>query len=673
MHIIGSENNQIKIAFDKSVKGWTWDKSDIKYVVDSYMDRSSILIAPCTAFNYKELLKKYAENDNFYFEDSFIEAYQKEIKQYSSLASKKKLLDEKLSLETIDKRANLLDYSHLPEEYRKPFKHQKLELEYAVRFPAFYSLDEMGLGKTRVAIERHLFLKNKLKKITKSFIICPISLMYNWANEIKKWCPEGTSYMLVTGTKKDKIEEIGLLKDKVDFFIVNFEGIASIKNELLNLIDSKTNIIIDEFIKIKNPHAVRSQNLVALCNRTEYVHGLCGTPVAQGSVDLFSPNLCIDKGKKFGFSYDRFIQKYYWKQGWNLAPKRGTYDTISKELYKNAIRFTKKECLDIPDKLYNQILIDLPPVNQKVYDQMVTFCLSELEGKEVTAPIILVQLLRLSQITSGFIKTPSNEIKEFKDQPKLNALKDIIDSNNGTSIIIWSRFVRDIRAIANLCKEQNLSFGCLVGSTGDFNIEPGKTDKTSPIYQLYDLIKPASNSPIDVKSAYKSAVKKYHPDFNHAASQEDIDTLKKINALYTSVNRFENMILPSIPESMIANFYDIPSNLIGTDSFTRQSIVDKFQAGNIQVIIGTAATGGLGINLTKAERVIYYANDYSLINRLQSEDRAHRAGQTNKVTYYDILANNTIDVSILNILSGKKKVSDVITRDNLRDSVKGKI
>jgi SNF2 family DNA or RNA helicase len=80
----------------------------------------------------------------------------------------------------------------------------------------------------------------------------------------------------------------------------------------------------------------------------------------------------------------------------------------------------------------------------------------------------------------------------------------------------------------------------------------------------------------------------------------------------------------------------------------------------------------VGINLTKAERVIYYANDYTLINRLQSEDRAHRAGQNNKVGYYDIICNDTIDISILNVLMGKKSIADIITKDNILNMAKGK-
>lgn len=673
MHSITVEKYSIKISFDKSISGWTWDKSDVKRQADSYKDYASLVILPCTGNNYKFIFNTLGDNEHYTFTESFLEQFKETLKEEKEENTKRELLKEKVTWDTIENRPYLLDYSFLPEEYRFPFKHQKLELEYASRFPAFYSLDEMGLGKTRVAIERHRVLKEKLNRIDKTLVICPVSLMYNWTDEAEKWTGKKKTVML-NGSKANKLEELRIFKNQdIDFYLINFESIASIKEELLNLVDSRTNIIIDEFIKVKNPSAKRTKNLIDICNNTKYVMGLCGTPISQGSIDIFSPSLCIDKGRKFGFSYDRFIDKYYFKEGWNLFPKRGTNEKIGEKLYSNALRFTKSDCLDIPEKRYQDILIDLPPENMRVYEQMAQFALASLEGKEVTAQIILVQLLRLSQITSGFVKTPENKILEFKKQPKLNAVDDILSSNNGSSVIIWSRFVRDIKVIADLCKRKNISFGCLIGSDNDFNYQAenknSKAYRDSPIYRLYELIKPENNSQEALKRAYKQAVYNLHPDRNPNATKEDIDTLKKINALYTQINRFNDLVYPNIPGTASQNYYDIPENLIGSDTYTRNEIVNKFQKGHIQVIIGTASTGGLGLNLTRAKSVIYYSNDYSLINRLQSEDRAHRAGQRNQVMYYDIMARETIDPQIKDILRSKKSVADVVTRDNLRKFV----
>jgi len=106
----------------------------------------------------------------------------------------------------------------------------------------------------------------------------------------------------------------------------------------------------------------------------------------------------------------------------------------------------------------------------------------------------------------------------------------------------------------------------------------------------------------------------------------------------------------------------------------RSKAVDDFLNKRIKVFVGQQGSGGLGIDLYTANTVIYFSNDYTLLNRLQSEDRTHRKGseQHNKVTYIDYIAvgpdgEATIDYHILGVvLKEKKNVADIITKDNLR-------
>jgi SNF2 family DNA or RNA helicase len=102
----------------------------------------------------------------------------------------------------------------------------------------------------------------------------------------------------------------------------------------------------------------------------------------------------------------------------------------------------------------------------------------------------------------------------------------------------------------------------------------------------------------------------------------------------------------------------------GVDNHTREINVDRFQEDDTcQFFIGQPHSGGYGLTLTAAKTVIYYSNDFSLEARLQSEDRAHRIGQTAKVTYVDLEAEKTIDTKIITALRGKKNISDVILQD----------
>ena len=82
--------------------------------------------------------------------------------------------------------------------------------------------------------------------------------------------------------------------------------------------------------------------------------------------------------------------------------------------------------------------------------------------------------------------------------------------------------------------------------------------------------------------------------------------------------------------------------------------------------MGQPRTGGYGITLTAASTVIYYSNSYDLEIRLQSEDRAHRIGQTNKVTYVDIIAPETIDEKILQALREKINLAQQVLGEDAR-------
>lgn len=102
------------------------------------------------------------------------------------------------------------------------------------------------------------------------------------------------------------------------------------------------------------------------------------------------------------------------------------------------------------------------------------------------------------------------------------------------------------------------------------------------------------------------------------------------------------------------------------DEKERHAAIDAFQNGEANVFVGQQQAGGSGITLTAATYMIYYSNDFSLRNRLQSEDRAHRIGQKNNVTYIDLTGIGTIDERIVAALRAKEEIADIITGDGAR-------
>ena len=99
----------------------------------------------------------------------------------------------------------------------------------------------------------------------------------------------------------------------------------------------------------------------------------------------------------------------------------------------------------------------------------------------------------------------------------------------------------------------------------------------------------------------------------------------------------------------------------------RQKNKDAFQNDpEVRFFVGTPQTGGYGITLTQAHTVIYYSNGYDLEKRIQSEDRAHRIGQTKPVTYVDIIAEETVDSKIVKSLRKKVNIASEVMGEEIR-------
>ena len=128
----------------------------------------------------------------------------------------------------------------------------------------------------------------------------------------------------------------------------------------------------------------------------------------------------------------------------------------------------------------------------------------------------------------------------------------------------------------------------------------------------------------------------------------------------------------------IENICDVLNKTYGPDSYgafgatkqdERQRLVEEFQDPDspMRFFVGNSRTGGMGITLTEANTVIYYSNNYDLEIRVQSEDRAHRIGQRNNVTYIDMVSPGTIDEKVLTALQNKQNIASTVLGEELTE------
>jgi SNF2 family DNA or RNA helicase len=94
----------------------------------------------------------------------------------------------------------------------------------------------------------------------------------------------------------------------------------------------------------------------------------------------------------------------------------------------------------------------------------------------------------------------------------------------------------------------------------------------------------------------------------------------------------------------------------------RQTLVDKFQAGEFPVFLISLKAGGVGLNLTKADTVIHYDPWWNSAAEQQASDRAHRIGQKNAVFVYKLIAQNTVEEKIAALQARKAELGQTINQ-----------
>jgi SNF2 family DNA or RNA helicase len=148
------------------------------------------------------------------------------------------------------------------------------------------------------------------------------------------------------------------------------------------------------------------------------------------------------------------------------------------------------------------------------------------------------------------------------------------------------------------------------------------------------------------------------------AALEEVDGKVIIWANYRKdIERIKNRLQHDYGMTAVASYYG------DTEAEERQEIVTRFQdpADSLRFFVGNPRTGGYGLTLTAAKTVIYYSNNFDLEVRLQSEDRAHRIGQTSKVTYIDLITPGTVDEHIVKALRNKINIASAVLGEELKE------
>lgn len=335
----------------------------------------------------------------------------------------------------------------------------------------FGLLFEMGCGKTLTAISIMGAL-HKVGKADRVLIACPTSITSVWQKDVAQFADFPHRTVVLEGDKKKRLEALAQLEnwpfDALKIAVINYES-----THRLGLYEALRDfgadiVICDESQRIKNHAAAQSKAMHTLGDGTKYKLILSGTPVQNNALDFFSQYRFLDPSV-FGANFYAFRNRYFRMGGFGNKQVVGMKNEaeLIKKAHSIAYRVTKADCLDLPEQVFINRTVKLEPAQRKLYDQMLRASFAELEGgQEVTAQTVLVKLLRLQQLTGGFLQPDEGGKPEQVNTAKLDALRDIITDaviDEGQKLVIFARFRAEIEAIAAMLKSLKLGFGMIYG------------------------------------------------------------------------------------------------------------------------------------------------------------------------------------------------------------------
>lgn len=271
---------------------------------------------------------------------------------------------------------------------------------------------------------------------------------------------------MLTGSGSRKLDTLRHMNGAaLQVVVVNYESAWRLERDLL--LWRPDLIIADEGHKIKTHNIAASKAMHRLGARAGYRLLLTGTVITNKAIDVFSQFKFVNPGI-FGQSFYAFRSRYFDMVGYgNHTPvlKKSMEAELTEKLHSISYRATKAECLDLPETTDVIRQVELEPPALRIYRSLVKESYAELSSGEVTAPNILTRLLRLSQLTGGFIGNDETAAVEQVSAAKLAALEDILDGAvaEGKKLVIIARFIPEIRAICKLLEKRGLRYSYITG------------------------------------------------------------------------------------------------------------------------------------------------------------------------------------------------------------------
>lgn len=364
--------------------------------------------------------------------------------------------------------------------FLKPYRHQYDAFRLSRRQKIFALFMEQGTGKGAIIVHTAAYLFEQ-GEINAMLVVCPNAMKEPWIEEFQKHLDPGYPLDIFMWEARTRHKAEGWIRAvspgtrKLRILIMNFEALSGdIGEKIAGLFLSKHTCLfeVDESSKIKTPTAARTKRIIKLGKLAKFRRIMSGTPVTQGPLDLFSQFKFLDDAVLGYTSFYAFRNRYAILGGWEGRQVIGYnyLDELQAKVDAASFRVLKKDCLDLPPKVYEKRVVELSTEQRRIYDQLDQEMMASMEveaGQSRSAMIMhaITKIMRMQQVIGGFLTLDADpddpattRLKPLPvpgGNPKLEALLDIIeDAGDKQKVIIWARFRAELALIAETLRKK---------------------------------------------------------------------------------------------------------------------------------------------------------------------------------------------------------------------------
>jgi len=336
-----------------------------------------------------------------------------------------------------------------------PFDHQRTTAEFLTLHPRCFVFNEAGTGKTSAAAWAADYLMNQ-GKVTRVLVVCPVSIMDTaWRSDLFKTVMHRT----VAIAQGSRTQRQKLIKGDYEFVIINFDGVKVVNKELIE--GGFDLIIVDEANAVKSVTTDRWKCLASLVKPSTRLWLMTGTPASQSPLDAYGLAKLVTPDsvpRFFGAFRDKVMLKltqYKW------VPRQDAQQTVHQVL-QPAIRYTKLECLDLPDLLYSTREVPLTAQQTKYYDALKKQMMTIAAGSEITAVNAAAMLNKLLQVAQGAVYTDDGSVVEFDVANRMSELLNVIEQTDH-KVLVFIPYRHTLAMVENTLLKQGYTVQTIHG------------------------------------------------------------------------------------------------------------------------------------------------------------------------------------------------------------------